>query len=325
MSSGSRDAPAIECEELTRVYSSGGIGRRRAETVALAGLSFTVEPGTVFGLLGPNGAGKTTTVRILSTLLAPTSGTARVLGFDVMRKTSDVRAVIGLAIGGDRGFYGRISGRQNLHYFAALSGLGRRDAKTRSEEVLEVVGLADRADERVERYSRGMRQRLHLARALLTRPRLLFLDEPTLGIDPAMALEFRRLIPSLARDGVTVLLTTHYMLEADELCQRIAIIDRGRLAATGSPAEIKRQFGAASVVEATVRGGRPDLLDVIRGIPAVESAELVPDGIFSKLRVYARSEVDVLPAVTAAAGDDALEAVVRRGRTLEEAYLSILA
>lgn len=325
MSENGAAAPAIECEDLRRVYGSGRIGGRGAGTVALDGLSFAVEPGTVFGLLGPNGAGKTTTVRILATLLAPTSGSARVLGLDVMRETSAVRDVIGLAIGGDRGFYGRITGRQNLHYFAALSGLGRRDAKQRSKEVLEVVQLADRADERVERYSRGMRQRLHLARALLTRPRLLFLDEPTLGIDPAMALEFRRLIPSLAREGVTVLLTTHYMLEADELCQRLAIIDRGRLAAIGSPAEIKQQFGEASVVEATVRGDRPDLVAAIRGIVGVESAELVPDGIFSKLRVYARSEVDVLPDVTAAAGADALEAVVRRGRTLEEAYLSILA
>ena len=122
-----------------------------------------------------------------------------------------------------------------------------------------------------------------------------------------------------------MLLTTHYMLEADELCQRIAIIDHSRLAAIGSPAEVKRQFGDASVVEATVRGDRPDLVLAIRALPGVESAELVPDGIFSKLRVYARSDVDVLPAVATAAGVGTLEAVVRRGRTLEEAYLSILA
>ena len=251
---------AVECEDLRRIYRTRSLSGRTNEVVALDGLSLSIEEGTVFGLLGPNGAGKTTTVRILSTLLAPTSGVARVAGFDVMRDTAAVRAVIGLAIGGDRGFYGRISGRQNLDYFAALSGLSRRDAKRRTAEVLEVVHLADRADDRVERYSRGMRQRLHLARALLTEPRVLFLDEPTLGIDPVMAQEFRRLVPALARQGTTVLLTTHYMLEADELCNRLAIINHGRLAALGTPAEIKEQFGRASVIEANIRREPPELL-----------------------------------------------------------------
>ncbi len=266
---------AVECDELARVYRSRSLAGRVREVTALDGLSLRVESGTVFGLLGPNGAGKTTTVRILSTLLVPTSGSARVFGHDVVRETRAVRDVIGLAIGGDRGFYNRITGRQNLHYFAALSGLSRRDAKRRSVDVLELVHLSERADEPVQGYSRGMRQRLHLARALVTEPRVLFLDEPTLGIDPVMAQEFRRLVPELARRGMTVLVTTHYMLEADEICDRIAIINHGRLVAEGTPAEIKRDFGAATVTEATLRRDAPGLLDAVSALPGVEFAELV--------------------------------------------------
>ncbi len=315
---------AVQCDSLTRVYRTRPIAGRSREVTALSGLSLDVEAGTVFGLLGPNGAGKTTTVRILATLLVPTSGTARVLGHDVVSETRAVRDVIGLAIGGDRGFYGRITGRQNLHYFAALSGFGRREAKARANEMLELVRLSDRADERVESYSRGMRQRLHLARALFTRPRVLFLDEPTLGIDPVMAREFRALVPQLAREGTTVLLTTHYMLEADELCQRLAIIDHGHVVASGTPADIKRGFGEASVVEATLRTEPDGLLDRVRAIAGVESVDVTPDGLFSKLRVYSKPDARSLEAVQVTVGADNLDGIVERGRTLEEAYLSIL-
>lgn len=315
---------AIECVDLTRTYRSRSLVRGGHTATALAGLSMQVARGQVFGLLGPNGAGKTTTVRILSTLLLPTGGSARVLGHDVVTQTQAVREVIGLAIGGDRGFYGRISGRQNLHYFGALSGLSRRDALQRSEEVLGLVHLVDRADEPVQGYSRGMRQRLHIARALLTRPDVLFLDEPTLGIDPVMGQEFRRLVPELARQGMTVLLTTHYMLEADELCDRIAIINHGRLVVEGTPVEIKRGFGDALVTEATVRRDRPDLIAEIRRVPGVEFAELVPDGVFSKLRVFSQDSAPPVERIRDIAGQDNIEDVLQRGRTLEEAYIAFL-
>ncbi len=315
---------AVECSDLVRMYRSRSLAGRTRETTALDGLSLQIERGTVFGLLGPNGAGKTTTVRILATLLVPTSGHARVFGHDVVTETRAVRDVIGLAIGGDRGFYGRISGRQNLHYFAALSGLSRRDARRRSDEVLELVHLSDRADEPVQGYSRGMRQRLHLARALITEPQVLFLDEPTLGIDPVMAQEFRRLVPELARQGMTVLVTTHYMLEADEICDRIAIINHGKLVAEGTPTEIKHGFGAAAVTEATVRRESPGLLDAVRALPGVAFAELVPDGVFFKLRVFASDGLSPLAAVHQLAGAGNLDDVLERSRTLEEAYIAIL-
>jgi len=315
---------AVRCEDLTRVYRSRSIAGRAREVTALDGLSLEIEAGRVYGLLGPNGAGKTTTVRILSTLLVPTSGHASVFGHDVVRDTRAVRDVIGLAIGGDRGFYGRITGRQNLHYFAALSGLSRRDAKERTNEMLELVHLSDRADENVQGYSRGMRQRLHLARALLTRPRVLFLDEPTIGIDPVMAQEFRRLVPELARQGITVLVTTHYMLEADEICDEIAIINQGKLIASGPPDAIKRGFGSASVTEATVRRNEPGLLDTVRAMAGVEFAELVPDGVFFKLRIFSADGKLTVPDVHSVAGDGNLDDVLQRGRTLEEAYVAIL-
>lgn len=320
-----QESVAIACENLRRVYPSASGRESLKETVALEGLSLSIPGGTVYGLLGPNGAGKTTTVRILSTLLLPTSGTARVLGHDVVSETAAVRRIIGLAIGGDRGFYGRITGRQNLLYFGALSGLSRREAKDRAVEVLDVVQLGDRADEKVERYSRGMRQRLHLARALLTRPRVLFLDEPTLGIDPVMAREFRRIVPELAAAGTTILLTTHYMQEADELCDRLAIIDRGRLVAEGSPADIKGQFGEASALEAVVRGDATDLLPRVRGLPGVESASITQDGMTARLTVTGSIDSDTRRAVVDAAGEGNLQELVQRRRTLEEAYLAILA
>ena len=189
------DGPAIECEELGRLYESRGLLGRRSETVALDGLTLDIPRGAVFGLLGPNGAGKTTTVRILSTLLLPSSGSARVLGHDVEHEAGEVRKHIGLALGGERGLYGRLSGRDNLRYFGALQHMSGRDAGRRIDEILELVGLADSGGTLVERYSRGMRQRLQIGRALLARPEVIFLDEPTIGLDPQGAQEFRALVP----------------------------------------------------------------------------------------------------------------------------------
>src|SRR5205814_6707001 len=187
---------------------------------------FAVEGGELFGLLGPNGAGKTTTIKMLITLLIPTSGQARVLGLDVVRNAQEVRKRVGYVFGGDRGLYERLSALDNLRYFAELYGVrGRR----RIDEVLELVGLRGREHERVEGYSRGMRQRLHIARGILHDPQVVFLDEPTIGVDPVGARELRETIAGLAAAGKSVLMTTHYMFEADALCDRVAVIARGRI------------------------------------------------------------------------------------------------
>ena len=178
----------------------------------------------------------------MSTLLTPTDGSARVLGYDVVRQAKQVREHIGFILGGDRGLYGRLTGKQNIRYFGALNRLDPKTASRRADELLERVGLQDSGDVLVEQYSRGMKQRLHIARGLLTDPEVIFMDEPTIGLDPIGAQELRQYIPELVDQGKTIFLTTHYMLEADMLCDTIALIDKGRLVALGTPNEIKRNF-----------------------------------------------------------------------------------
>ena len=315
---------AVECEGLGRVYRSRSLMGQKQEVTALEDLSLQIPKGVVFGLLGPNGAGKTTTVRILSTLLTPTSGHARVLGYDVVRQAGQVRRHIGLVLGGDRGLYGRLTGKQNLRYFAALNHMSPKEAGRRTEELLNQVGLVDSANTLVERYSRGMKQRLHIARGLLTDPSVIFMDEPTMGLDPMAAQELRQHIPELAKRGKTVLLTTHYMLEADVLCQTIAIINFGRLVALGSPTEIKRQFSRVGVVEVVVRHAREDLLEAIGALDGVEGSDTSPDGAFQKVTVYVKPGADLRDRVMDTIGEDNVENVVVRDPTLEEAYISIL-
>jgi ABC-2 type transport system ATP-binding protein len=222
---------AVEVDRITRVFEP----RRAPRVVALDEVSLQLPAGEIHGLLGPNGAGKTTLVKILSTVLLPTSGVARVLGHDVVTATQAVRPLIGIVFGGDRGLYPRLTGRQNLEYWGALYRLSARETKSRSESLLARVGLADHADKRVEAYSRGMKQRLHLARGLVGDAKVLFLDEPTTGMDPIAAREFRRLIGELKQEGRTMLLATHDMAEAESVCDRVTLIDRGKILATESP------------------------------------------------------------------------------------------
>ncbi len=212
--------PVIEVSDLRRSYKSftGSFRRKVKTTEALRGVSFEVAEGELFGLLGPNGAGKTTTIKILTTLLLPSSGEARVLGVDVARSAKEVRQRIGYVFGGDRGLYDRLSARDNLGYFADVYRVPAREQSRRIASLIELVGLKGREGERVETYSRGMKQRLHIARGLLHDPPVLFLDEPTIGLDPVGGRsELRELIRNLRDAGKTVLLTTHYMFEADEL------------------------------------------------------------------------------------------------------------
>src|SRR3954465_3164975 len=191
---------AIEARELRRTYkTSTGVFRRRSlEVEAVRGVSFSVEEGELFGLLGPNGAGKTTTIKMLITLLLPTSGSARVLGHDVVTEAREVRRKIGYVFGGDRGLYERLSALDNLRYFAELYGVSGQEQKRRIGEVLEIVGLAGREKERGEGYSRGMRQRPHIARGILHDPPVVFLDEPTIGVDPVGSRDPRQMISGLA-------------------------------------------------------------------------------------------------------------------------------
>ncbi len=315
---------AVECANLSRTYSSRSVMGRRRDFVALQDLNLEIPKGSIFGLLGPNGAGKTTTVRILSTLLTPTSGTARVLGYDVETQARQVRRNTGFILGGERGLYGRITGEQNMRFFAALNHINPREARRRTGQLLDRVGLTEHAKTAVENYSRGMKQRLHIARGLLTDPPVLFMDEPTIGIDPIGAQELRNYVPELASEGKTILLTTHYMAEADMLCDTIAIIDRGELAAVGTPGEIKRRFSQIGIIEVTVNRPRGELTAEIMELDSVERVESLDEGPFQKLTVSVTHGADLRAKIAETVGPENIENLVSRDPTLEEAYINIL-
>ncbi|MBM2621666.1 ABC transporter ATP-binding protein [Actinoplanes sp. LDG1-06] len=287
-------------------------------------MTFTVGRGELFGLLGPNGAGKTTTIKLLNTLLIPTSGSARVCGFDVESQTREVRRRIGYVFGGDRGLYDRLSALDNLRYFAELYGVAPRDQKRRIAELLDLVGLAGREGERVEGYSRGMRQRLHIARGLLHSPDVLFLDEPSIGVDPVAARELRRTVADLAATGTTVLLTTHYMAEADELCDRIAVIADGRIQALGTPAELRHRADGRRVVEVEAYGVPESAVDALRGLPGVRETAVEARGALQLLTVHSDAHVDVQGDVLRELAGIRLGRVDSREPTLEDAYVAIV-
>ena len=229
---------------MTPAILAEGVGQTFGDVVALDGLDLEVEAGSVFGLLGPNGAGKTTLVRILATLLRPTAGRARVLGHDVVAEPLAVRRRIGLA-GQFAAVDAELTGRENVEMIARLYRLPRAEARRRASEVLERFELVEAAGRRVATYSGGMRRRLDLAAGLIGRPPVVLLDEPTTGLDPRSRQELWRIVDELHRDGTTVLLTTQYLEEADRLAQRIALVDHGRIAAQGSPAQLKATIGGS--------------------------------------------------------------------------------
>ncbi len=242
-----RPEHAVELEGLTKRFAArrvvpngGGPRSAREEITAVDAVTLRIRRGELFGLLGPNGAGKTTTIRLLCTLLVPTAGTARVWGCDVVRQPQDVRRHIGVILAGERSVYWRLTGRENLEYSAALYQVPGDVARRRIPMLLDLVELTPRADDLVERYSTGMRQRLVLIKAMLHDPPVLLLDEPTTGLDPQAARIIRDLIRRLHRDdGKTIILTTHDMEEADQLCERVGIIDQGRIIALDAPQALK--------------------------------------------------------------------------------------
>jgi ABC-2 type transport system ATP-binding protein len=299
--------------------------RRRTKTIeAVRGIDFEVGEGELFGLLGPNGAGKTTTIKMLVTLLIPTSGSARVLGHDVVHEARTVRRQIGYVFGGDRGAYERLSGLDNLRYFSELYGVPPRVQKQRIPELLELVGLKGREKERVEGYSRGMKQRLHIARGLLHDPPVVVLDEPTIGLDPVGARELRQTIAELAAAGKTVLLTTHYMYEADALCDRIAVIANGEIVAEGTPSALKSIVADRTVVEIEAFGLPEDALERVRSSPGVTSVSVEEREHVQLLLVQAPKGLELTQQLLGCLGDVRVGRVSAREPTLEDAYVSLV-
>jgi len=317
---------AIEVSGLRKVYTTtrGTFRRTKVENVALAGIDLAIAPGELFGLLGPNGAGKTTTVKVLTTLLLPTSGSARVLGHDVVSATGDVRRRIGFVFGGERGLYWRLSGYDNLRYFADLYRIPPQVSKRRIGELLELLGLAGREHDKVEAYSRGMKQRLHLARGLLNDPDVLFLDEPTIGLDPVGARDLRVLIRGLADRGKTIFLTTHYMFEADAICDRVAVIKKGRIVAEGTPSSIKQLVGDIGVVEFEVDAISPEDVERLQGLDTVSSVVVTERELALVVTIHCAQPADVMTQLGRLLDGVAFRHVTAREATLEDAYVELI-
>lgn len=315
----SDDTPAIEVTDLVRTFR-----RNEQEIRAVDGLTLQVGRGELFGLLGPNGAGKTTTIKILMTTLLPTSGSARIEGLDVVRKTRAVRSRIGFVFGGDRGLYDRLSARDNLRYFADLYAIDYRVQRTRIPELLERVGLSDRARDRVETFSRGMKQRLHIARGLLHNPSVVMLDEPSNGLDPVGARDLRTLVKELVRDGRTVLLTTHYMHEAEQMCDRLAVVANGRLIAEGTVSGLKADSVGGHVVSIELAEADTGAVDALRTASGVVAASSEYRGQTQVVHVHGADPESLRAAAVAALGPQSIARTTSREATLEDAYVALV-
>lgn len=274
-------AQHILAENVSKIYITrkrqGFLRSTREEKIAVHDLNFTLPSGQVTGLLGLNGAGKTTTIKMLSTLLLPTSGQITVDGLDITQHTKTVRKRINMIAGGERMVYWRLTGRENLWYFAQLYDVESRTLNARIDQLLKLVGLEDAADTIVERYSKGMKQRLQIARGLINDPSYLFMDEPTIGLDAPIARELRQMVRRLAEDGKGVLLTSHYLKEVEELCTYIYVIDQGTLIAQGSPEQLKALTSQDRIVRILLPELSTTVEQALQAILQETGARLVQD------------------------------------------------
>jgi ABC-2 type transport system ATP-binding protein len=307
----------IQAEDLVKVYKS-----RKAEVRAVDGLSLEVEEGRVMGLLGPNGAGKTTTVRILATLLRPDSGRATVAGFDVVRQAQQLRSVIGLS-GQYAAVDENLTGRENLWMFGRLYQMTSASAKQRASELLEQFDLVEAGDRVVKTYSGGMRRRLDLASAIIARPKLLFLDEPTTGLDPRGRMGMWEVIRTLVREGATLLLTTQYLEEADELADGIVVIDHGGIIAQGTADELKAQVGGERI-EVVVHA-RSELTTAAERIRPFGNGEAIVDEHTKRITLPSAGGAQALVQVVGALNEAsiAIDDIGVRRPTLDDVFLSL--
>jgi ABC-2 type transport system ATP-binding protein len=278
----------VEIEALSKVYD----GKQRV--VALDGIDLKVERGEIFGLLGPNGAGKTTTIGICTTRTLPTGGRVRIAGIDVVKEPARARQLIGV-VPQYNTLDRSLTIYENIYFHCRYFGFSHSEAKARSNELLEQFLLTERRDATPAQLSGGLAQRVQIARAIAHRPTVLFLDEPSAGLDPQSRLAMWTAVQGLRKEGITVVLTTHYMEEADELSDRVGIVDRGRMLALGSPQKLKDTFGAQTIINLKLRNldGASGLAEDLRQRNGVTSAESTPEG----LRVFAGSAEGLLPEI----------------------------
>jgi ABC-2 type transport system ATP-binding protein len=316
---------AISVSGLVREYvnETGWLKRQRKVVRAVDDLTFRVGRGEIFGLLGPNGAGKTTTIKMMTTLLLPSAGSIEVLGIDVATRHEEVRPRIGVIFGGERCLYWRLSARENLQYFADMYRVPRARQLKLIPELLERAGLTAEADRRVETFSKGMKQRLTIVRGLINDPEVLFLDEPTIGLDPVGAQELRQLVAGLAVNGTTIVLTTHYMAEAELLCNRIGIIQKGKMVALDTPADLKRLAVGFSVVEAALKGATAQDLTRVRALPGAGQIEQAALGARLILQIPTEEPEPLSDGLRSTLGDRLIDLRVREA-TLEDAYLRLV-
>lgn len=321
------DDLAIQTEQLTRVYKVRSVRgqRKNASVQALAGVDMQVKRGELFGLLGPNGAGKTTLIKILTTLLAPTAGSARVLGLDVVRDYRRIRSLINMVAGGESTGYGLLTVHENLWMFAQFYGMDSKTTRRKVDDLLKLVGLADQADTKISNLSTGMRQKMNFARGFITDPQVIFLDEPTLGLDVGAARDVRRYIKEWTeRPGKTTLLTTHYMVEADELCDRVAIIDKGRVLACDTPAALKHQLQRDSVFQLRVSGNHisPEDIQRVPGVSKVTALTL--DGA-TDLTLILKQESVIGPVISKLSGEGVrIQSLNKHEPTLEDVFVTLV-
>ncbi|HEY4822909.1 MAG TPA: ATP-binding cassette domain-containing protein [Candidatus Bathyarchaeia archaeon] len=321
----------VEVKSLSKTFSvkEGPLFRKSVKTVtALDGVSFSVKKGEIFGLLGPNGAGKTTTIKTVCTLIQPTSGEVYVNGHNVAREAQKARQDLGVMLTGDRTLYWKLTGRENLEYFAALYHMDRSAAKERIEYLLKLVGLDERQNTLVENYSTGMRIRLSFVKAVLHQAPVILLDEPTMSLDPQSARLIREVIQDLRKEGHSILLTTHYMEEADQLSDRVAVIDHGKIIAMAPPSELKETVLKSEVIEIEAQNINPQIVEKIRGIPTIsEVVSSIQDASSLKgvITVHATDGKQVIPEMLGVLvkGGVEISNVKIATPTLEDVFISL--
>ncbi|MBT2663330.1 ABC transporter ATP-binding protein [Bacillus sp. ISL-45] len=313
----------IEVKNVTRAYTTevGVFKKEKKKVEALKGVSFAVKKGEIFGLLGPNGAGKTTMIKILSTMLIPHSGNVSILGLDPAADHRLLRPKINFILGGERNLYWRLSAYDNLSYFADLYKIPHSIKKSRIEDLLKLVGLHDVAHQKVETFSKGMKQRLQIARGLVNNPEILFLDEPSIGLDPVSARQLRETLRKLNNQGTTILLTTHYMYEADELCDRIAFINKGEIIDIDTPSNLKKKVDNLSIIDCSLLGALSSQIDLIKNLKSIHHIQVDHDDFAWSLRIQTTEPQLVVPFIYDSMKDSVITNLTISNPTLEDVYV----